>query len=281
MVRRHRERTAVLWHLHTPVYRGIRATLRNAVKFGLVGRTVDAIVASGPDPAEGVIRVGAPRRRVEVAGTAVETDRFPLTTAEARSAARARLELPSEARVLLHLGWDWQLKDGDLFLATVREMLSRDSAAPLLGLTVGGGDPARQAISRLGLEGGVRVAEPLDDVDTLYAAADLFVSSSRVEGQPFAVIEALCTGLPVVATDLPGHRRICDGLAGCRVVGRSPEALAAAAEELLHRDPAEAAGDAERGRASMVERFDLAPWTDRMFARYERCLAGHGDPGSE
>jgi glycosyltransferase involved in cell wall biosynthesis len=100
-----------------------------------------------------------------------------------------------------------------------------------------------------------------------------------VEGLPFAVIEAICTGLPVVATDLPGHLDICEGLPSCRVTERSPEALADACAELLERPPAEVQEGAAEARSRVAARFDLAPWTEQMMERYERCFEGL-KPGS-
>jgi glycosyltransferase involved in cell wall biosynthesis len=270
---RGRPETAVVWHVHTPFYPGLRARARSAIKYRVLGRPVTAILVSGPDPARGVIRAGAPRSRIDVVGNGIETARFTLVSDEEREVYRERLELPRGARILLHFGWDWYLKDGDLFLAAVRELLDGERGGTAVGVTVRGGEEARTGIDRLGLQGDVRIVEPVADTRELYGAADVFVSSSRVEGQPFAVIEAICSGAPVVATDLPGHRDICAGLVPCRVVERSPEAMAGAIAELLARPPEEARRAAREARAAVAARFDLEAWTERMLDRYERYLA--------
>lgn len=269
---RRRGGTAVIWHVHTPLYTGPRASARNVVKYGLLGRRVDAILASGAAPARTLERVGAPRDRLEVAGSGVRTDRFPLASDAERAAAREELGIPAAATVLLHFGWHWGLKDGDLFLAAV-EALSRELPdRELIALSVGA-DPAGDA-AIADSPAPVRMLAPRDDIRGLYAAADAFVSSSRVEGEPFAVIEAILSGLPVAATDLPGHRDVCGGLASCRIAGeRTPEALAAGVRSLLERPPDEAATERAASRERVAARFDLTGWAERMLGRYESALA--------
>lgn len=270
-----RSGTAVIWHVHTPLYRGPRALARNAVKYALLGRRVDAILVSGAAVADSLVRAGVRRRRIEVAGSGVRTDRFPLVSEDERRRARQELGLDAGARPLVHFGWDWFLKDGDLFVATIRELLGAGEGPEPVAVTVGAGDAGARAISAAGLQGVVQVTEPRDDVRTLYAAAEVFVSTSRVEGEPFAVIEALLSGTPVAVTDLPGHRDVCGGLPAARVAERRPEAMAAAIESLLAQptDTRRAAAEASRGQ--VAARFDLAAWTERMFDRYRRALDRH------
>jgi glycosyltransferase involved in cell wall biosynthesis len=260
----------VIWHVHTPLYRGARAFARGAAKYGVVGRSVDAILASGEEPAAGVLRCGAPRDRVTVVGSGVDTARFHPATPSDRSTARRELGLPQEASVLLHFGWDWDLKGGDLFVATVRALAQ--GGEDVLGVTVTDTTEGRRAVERAGLGDRLRVIAPRDEVATLYGSADLFLSSSRVEGEPFAVIEALCSGLPVVATDLPGHRGVCGGLDSCRLADRDPAALARGVVELRSRDESEAQRTALRARERTVERFDLQPWARRMLHHYRKCM---------
>jgi len=69
-----------------------------------------------------------------------------------------------------------------------------------------------QEIKRLGLERQVALTGLIgrDEVYDRLAKADLFVSASRGEGLPVAVIEAMACGCPVILSDIPPHREIGD-----------------------------------------------------------------------
>jgi glycosyltransferase involved in cell wall biosynthesis len=169
--------------------------------------------------------------------------------------------------VLLHFGWDWRTKGGDLFLTAVEQLLAGGSDN-LVALTVGSGDEARTLASRLGITAAVRVEPPTDRVGDLYAAADVLVASSRAEGMPYAVAEAVSSGLAVVATDIPGHSSLA-AAPSVRIAPAEPGALAAAVLDALDRD----AREAQAGRRWAVENLDLGTWAEKLFRLYDQALA--------
>jgi glycosyltransferase involved in cell wall biosynthesis len=95
-----------------------------------------------------------------------------------------------------------------------------------------------------------------EDIPAILAAADIFALPSHFEGLPMSVIEAMLTGLPVVATDIRGPReQVVHGETGLLVApARVPE-LAEALQRLA-ADPALRARMGEAGRARALELYD-------------------------
>ena len=254
---RGRTRTSVIWHMHSPLGRSAGQWLRNAVKFATAGRRVERLLAVAPDVAAQLKGRLAPRGKVVYFPNAIDCERFPLASDEDRRIARERLGLPLEGPVVAHFGWDWERKGGDLFVATVAEMRRR--GIPVVGATVGGGE-------NVGAAEAVVALAPTGEVGDVYAAADAFISCSRAEGMPFAVLEAIARGTPVVATDLPGHAEVASRLPACRLAPATPEGLAAAVEDALAQPQAER----DESRAIMERELDVRPWARRLADLYER-----------
>lgn len=83
---------------------------------------------------------------------------------------------------------------------------------PRARITVVGDGPSMARLvnqaSELGVAQSVGFTGSIEDVSSVLADADVFVSMSRYEGLPLALLEAMAWGLPVVATDVPGHRDV-------------------------------------------------------------------------
>jgi glycosyltransferase involved in cell wall biosynthesis len=96
------------------------------------------------------------------------------------------------------------------------------------------------------------------DVAAVLAAADIFVLPSYFEGLPMSVIEAMLTGLPVVATAIRGPReQVVPQVTGLLVPARTVAPLASALRRMVG-DPALRAAMGEAGRARALELYDEA-----------------------
>ncbi len=80
----------------------------------------------------------------------------------------------------------------------------------VLFLWVGEGKEALELQRRAMVDGlsNLRFMGAVDDPLPMLAAADVYLTTSRWEGMPFAVLEAMAMGVPVVASDVTGHRQI-------------------------------------------------------------------------
>lgn len=197
----------------------------------------------------------------------------PLPTPEERIAARdavlREFGWAPDTRILLTTArLDAQKGFGDL-LAAAPVILAKHPGARFLW--AGGGDVPTYAgmVERAGLGKTVRLAGFRSDVPRLLAAADLFLFPTRFEGLPFAVLEAMAAGLPVVSTRANGVTEIIEnGQHGLLAPVADPAGLAAAAEEALG-DP-----DAARTRAMRAQDRVREFSEETMIRRTLDLLAG-------
>ncbi|MGC2374796.1 MAG: glycosyltransferase family 4 protein [Solirubrobacteraceae bacterium] len=261
------------WHLHSALRPGAWQQLRNAVKFGPLSKGVEEILCVAPNILNQACRRLAPRDRLVLVPNAIDLQRFPLVTPEHRRRARETLALPADAQVVLHFGWDWHRKGGDVFLGAIASLLPRANMGNLMAITVADHEPARALADSLRIPEHVRTLQPNDDVRAFYAAADVFVAPSRGEGHPFAVAEALASGLPVVASPIPGHEMIAEAVKGCRIAALNPSSFADAIAATLTLPTADRERLRTAARDWVVDEMDIAAWSERMLARYEHALA--------
>lgn len=113
----------------------------------------------------------------------------------------------------------------------------------------------RREVAGLGLMDRVHFMGWWTDVASAMAGLDVVVLTSRNEGTPVSLIEALASGRPVVATDVGGVRSVVvDGVSGYVVPSRSPTAVADALRGLLS-DPQKRSAMGAAGRAFVAKRF--------------------------
>ncbi|MFN7920681.1 MAG: glycosyltransferase [Bryobacteraceae bacterium] len=131
----------------------------------------------------------------------------------------------------------------------------------------GGALPALRALSsELGVSDKVTFTGGRLDVTSLLAAAEIYVHSSRSEGLPNAVLEAMAAGLPVVATGVGGvGEAVIRDVTGKLVPPDRPDLLAAAMTELAAA-PALRATFGAVGRQTVTMRFAV----EQMVAEHER-----------
>jgi glycosyltransferase involved in cell wall biosynthesis len=144
---------------------------------------------------------------------------------------------------------------------------------------IGGGDkhPGLDELAvELGVADRVEFRElPWDErAGDQLADHDLFVLSSRDEGLPVSIMEAMLAGLAVVATDVGSLREeVSEGETGLLVPKERPEELAAAIRQLLDDEPRRTKMG-RRAREIALEKFTLDATVGRYLDLYRELLAG-------
>jgi glycosyltransferase involved in cell wall biosynthesis len=236
----------------------------------LGGRMTDVFLTVSEEEAEDARRLGIHPRPV-----AVLNGRDPALfhpDAAARAAIRAELGAREEdcviavvSRLVRHKGHPELLRamesaPPNAVLWVVGERLASDHGEDLEPHFARAAAALGPRLRRLGYR---------HDVARILAAADVFCLPSHFEGLPMSVIEAMLTGLPVVATDIRGPReQVRDGETGFLVPPMAVEPLAAALGRLA-ADPALRARMGAAGRAMALDRFDEAKVVARTIALLE------------
>jgi glycosyltransferase involved in cell wall biosynthesis len=260
-----------VWHVRTG-FNGYppRQRVKDLMKMRVVARRdVARIVAVSPWLGELVRRRGAPAGRVEVLPNAIVLERFDRLPS--RAAARERFGLGEAAQVVVGLGWWPEVKGVDVLLDALDGVAERRSDVQALLV---GEQQMRDFLAARSPQTPpwLRVSGFVEDSAWLFAAADLFVSASRHEGQSSAIGEAIGCGLPVVMSDIPGTA----GWEAAPGVDTFPSedsgALAAQLERLLDRAPQEREAIAAANRAWAREAVGIETWCERLCALYRELL---------
>jgi glycosyltransferase involved in cell wall biosynthesis len=228
-------------------------------------RRFDAVVAVSRPLAHRLRGFGVPADRVHVVPNAWRGSE-PLD----RDAARREMGLPDDAFVA---GWVGRLsheKGPDLLL----EALALLEDMPLRAAVLGDG-PLRSALEhqarRSGLEARMHWRGAVPGAERLFRAFDVFVMSSRTEGTPIALFEAMAAGVPIVATEVGGVPDVVSPREAELVPPENPAALATALRA-IPRDPAAAAAKARAARERLCREFQTEPWIERYDAVYRAAL---------
>jgi glycosyltransferase involved in cell wall biosynthesis len=124
----------------------------------------------------------------------------------------------------------------------------------------------------LGVENALRITGMVPNVEDFLATLDVFVLPSYREGVPRSLLEAMASGLPVVATDIRGCREaVKRDVSGLLYPAHDVDALARALRE-LHENPKLGARLGREARARVVAHYDEPMYVARQVDALERWL---------
>lgn len=224
---------------------------RERTRRALISSDLAVCVGQGLVPE--LVEQGMPLQRVRVVSNGIDVQQIRKSALEP-----AEVELPS-VPFIVGSGRLHRQKGFDVLLRAHARALA--SGAPRHAVLLLGQGPDRAELGRLsrelGVEDSVHFAGFVANPHAVVGRADVFVLSSRWEGLPLALAEALALGVPVVSTDcVAGPDEILDGGRYGRLVPVDDvEALAEAiTDHLRYPDPLRAA--AQSAAETAAERFD-------------------------
>jgi sugar transferase (PEP-CTERM/EpsH1 system associated) len=211
-------------------------------------------------------------------------DLKPFTTKEAdRREIRRVLNIKPEDFVVINVAALFDVKAQEVLLKAAAPILEQNRRTIFL---IAGEGPREAYLKQLAMETGianhVRFLGFRDDVPSLLRAADVFVLCSNFEGLPLSVIEAMATGLPVVATNVGGIAELVEhGTSAYLVPPKDPRTLARGILHVMsNSDKATRLGKEARRRARSM--FSLHTMVNHYVELYssllERNLSRYSQP---
>jgi glycosyltransferase involved in cell wall biosynthesis len=229
-------------------------------------RYADAVVAVSRPLIDRLAGVGIPRDRIHCVANGFAASTTPL----ARDAARDRLGIPRDALVA---GWVGRLsseKGPDVVLDAIA------AADPTWRLSVLGDGREQHALhaqaAALGVAARVTWHGSVADAASHFAAFDAFVLSSRTEGTPIALLEAMAVGVPIVATRVGGVPDVVSDAEAMLVPSERPDAIATALRT-IREDSVGARRRADAARHRLQSNFGFDAWlaaVDSVYAAASR-----------
>lgn len=214
-----------------------------------------------------------PSKKASVVHYGIPVDSF--AALPGRDEARAELGVPREALAVGAIGRIAPVKNHALLLDAFARLPELVNGRPTHLLVVGGGELRAEAEARarqLGLSGRVTFRPWLKDLRWAYAALDVLALTSRNEGMPIAVLEAMAAGVPVVSTAVGGTVDVVsDSRTGLLVREQEPGPFAGRLIELLE-DEALRRRLAEAARAHVRAAHSEERYVAATKDLYRECL---------
>ncbi len=227
--------------LVTAIGSDVHAVRKNSITYRttrLVLRQATLITTVSAELKERIIEMGIPGDKIIVVPNGVDPD---FATRHENMDVRKMMNVPKAARVFGFVGRLIPVKDPMTLMRAFAKLSANRNDVYLI--LVGDGElrrPLQEEARKLAVSERVRFSEglvPLEQVASYMQAFDYLCVSSKAEGWPNVILEAMVCGKPVIATDVGGNREavITDGL-GLLVPAQDPDALSNAMDQALRAE---------------------------------------------
>jgi glycosyltransferase involved in cell wall biosynthesis len=249
-------------------------------------RQADLYISVSPGLSRAYRAAGLPESRLREISNAVDTERFRPSVQGERDVLRRELGLPNDVPLVLFVGFFSRDKRPSLLYdAWAQTTVENASQLLFIGATgpsyqeVDAGLAARirERAAAAGVANRVHFVESSHEIEKYFRAVDLYVLPSIREGLPIALLEAMSSGLPCLATRLRGSTDtiIEDGADGLLAEPDDVAGFAAGIRSVLsNRELAARLGTA--ARASVTARFSITRTAPDWLAAYCELGVGHG-----
>ncbi len=255
---------------HGWVERTWKTTIYHQVDRLTLGR-YDRVIAVSADIHDRCLKLGVPAERLKLIENAIDTERYarrqPVAT------AKRAMDWPEERFLIGAVGRLADEKGFDLLLRAVAKLAAEGRD---VGLAIAGDGAGQAALERLvgelGMSDRARLLGFQSELIPFYEAMDAYALSSRREGLPNVLLEAMAMAVPVVSTRVAGvPMLIDDGKSGLLTDIGCVDQLAAALARMM--DDAELRKRlADAGRATIVNRYSFTARMAKVAALYDELL---------
>lgn len=215
-----------------------------------LARLSTVVIAISKRQANELIGAGFAKPKVKVIPLGLPLVRFKPRTAEGRARARRTLDIAEDSVAIGFIARLVPVKNPELMIEAIAEL---GRARSDVCLVVAGDGPLRETLIDAAAMHGVelKMLGWRADLDDVYMALDAVALSSRNEGLPVALIEAMASGVPVASTDVGGVADLfAEGELG-ELAEADPRSLAKAIESAITSPQSRI----EEARSSVLDRF--------------------------
>lgn len=221
------KKTAVTAHGSDLMIQAKNPVLRSLIKFVL--KKADYVLVVNQTLKDKVLELGINPDKVYITPNAVDVEKFN----------PKKKELPSDMNIIhdkpmiLFVG-NLVFQKGVKFLLEAKKLMKSD-----VKLVVVGDGPLRHELEMKVQDDNIQdvfFAGARRDVEQIMPSADIFVLPSISEGLPITILEAMASGLPVVATNVGGISEVMNKQVGLMVKASSPTELASAMDKILENE---------------------------------------------
>lgn len=236
----------------------------------------DLVIAVADTVAAKLLNIGVFKNKIATIHNGVDLDMLDRSMRTRGNSALVPCDLKSSSCIVLGYFARLDSRKGHKYLI---EALAQDSKEfPNIKLLIAGDGPLSNELKKqsrnLGMEKKVLFVGQVDHkrVFQFLNMIDIYVFPSLAELFPFAILEAMAAGKPIVATNVGGvSEAVMDGVNGYLVPPRDPTSLANAILRLV-KEPDKAAEMGARGRKMVEEKFSIDVVTRKLNDVYEMAL---------